>query len=389
MYLVSSASMNTLYNYKTKRHLSAENGENGKRYKKHGANGEDLYVNVPIGTQAYDDETGRKLFDFTEKGQVFLAAKGGEGGYGNAHFVSSVRQAPQVAELGEPGEEKDIRLELKLIADVGLVGLPNVGKSTFLSVVSAAKPKIADYPFTTLIPNLGVVGGEDYGIKGFSFTIADIPGLIEGASYGKGLGDEFLKHVERTGVLVHFIDANSGDYAKNFKDINNELKIFNKDLIRKPQIIVLTKNDVAEGIEKKLKELELDLKKEKKVKIINKKPLLISAVTHSGVKELISLIAQTLEKHQPEKIEAEKEERKVFTAEDIVGDSFQVKNEDGKYIIIGRKIERFARKTDFSSIHSTARLLDIMNKMGILKELEKRGAATGSELEIGGKKFKL
>ncbi len=396
VYLISSNSTNTLYDYKTKRRMKAENGEQGKRYKKHGAQGKDLEVRVPIGTQVFDEASGHKLFDFTKNGQKFLAAKGGEGGFGNAHFVSSVRQAPQVAELGEKGEEKTLKLELKLIADVGLIGLPNVGKSTFLSVVSAARPKIADYPFTTIILNLGVVDGSKHGIKGFSFVIADIPGLIEGASKGKGLGDEFLRHVERNRVLVHFIDSNSEDFAKDFKDINRELLEFSKDLVLKPQIVVITKTDAANDFQEKLQRLQNELKKEKKVKIINKKPLLISAATHAGVKELVSLVAQTLQKQLLSSLSSPRRRgtttkagEKVFTARDIVGSTFHIEEIGGKFIITGAKIERFARKTDFSNYHSKARMLDIMSKMGIMKELEKRGAGVGSEIEVSGKKFKL
>jgi len=401
VYVVGDLSRNTLYEYKTKKNLKAENGEQGKKYKKAGAGGKDLYFKVPVGTVIYNDETGEKIADLTENNEAFMIAKGGEGGYGNAHFVSSVRQAPQVAEIGEEGDEKDVRLALKLIADVGLIGLPNVGKSTLLSVISAAKPKIADYPFTTLVPNLGVVDGSRFGIEEFSFVVADIPGLIEGASYGKGLGDEFLRHVERTRVLVHIIDSNSGDFFKNFKDINKELSEFNTDLIKKPQIVAVSKTDISNDFSKKLKKLEGELKKNKDIQIINKKPILISAPTHKGMKELVSLVAETLARYQPT-VEAPtsggvgvptesvgKEDFKIFTAEDLVGDKFLVEKEDDKYIVSGKKIERFARKTDFGNVHSINRLRDIMKKTGIQKELERKGADKGSKIEISGKKFNL
>ncbi len=390
IYVVTDPNMNTLYNYKTKNLLRAESGENGKKYKKAGASGEDLYVKVPIGTVVFDEDTEEKIFDLTGERQAVLVARGGEGGYGNAHFVSSVRQAPQVAEIGEKGEEKSVRFELKLIADVGLVGLPNVGKSTLLSVVSAAKPKIADYPFTTLVPNLGVVSGSSFGIEGFSFVVADIPGLIEGASYGKGLGDEFLRHVERTRVLVHVIDSTSADFVKDFENINAELAAFHKDLIQKPQIVVLSKTDLGQDYSESLAVFEKYLKKIKKVRIINTRPIEISAPTHKGVKGLVVLIAETLEKNQAETgKESVGEDYKVFTPEDLVGDRFTVKKEEDRFVVTGKKIERFARKTDFGNVHSVERLRDIMKKTGILKELAKLGAMNGDEIEIADKRFKL
>ncbi|MDO8507582.1 MAG: GTPase ObgE [bacterium] len=389
VFIVTDASVNTLYAYKTKSRLKAENGENGKRRAKAGVGAKDLYVKVPIGTVIYDEETGEKIFDLTGEKQAVLAAKGGEGGYGNAHFVSSVRQAPQVAEIGERGEERFVRMELKLIADVGLVGLPNVGKSTLLSVVSAAKPKIADYHFTTLVPNLGVVDGSKFGIENFSFVIADIPGLIEGASQGKGLGDEFLRHVERTKVLVHIIESTSQDFVKDFDDINNELEVFNKDLIQKPQIVVLSKADLSADFSASLKKFKAHLKKVKGIQIVNQEPIVISAPTHQGVKALMSQVAQTLQKYQPKEEEVIQEEYKVFTPEDLVGNRFSVEKEDDKFIITGAKIERFARKTDFNNIHAKTRFVDIMKKTGILKELEKQGARSDSNIEVSGKKFKL
>lgn len=389
VFIVTDASISTLYEYKTKSRLKAENGENGKRRKKAGVGAEDLYVKVPIGTVIYDEETGEKIFDLTGEKQAVLAAKGGEGGYGNAHFVSSVRQAPQVAEIGERGEERFVRMELKLIADVGLVGLPNVGKSTLLSVVSAAKPKIANYHFTTLVPNLGVVDGSKFGIENFSFVIADIPGLIEGASQGKGLGDEFLRHVERTKVLVHIIESTSQDFVKDFDDINKELEVFNKDLIQKPQIVALSKSDLSADFSANLKKLKTHLKKAKGIQIMNQEPVVISAPTHQGIKELMSLVAQTLQKYQPKEEKIVQEEYKVFTPDDLVGDRFSVTKEDDKFIITGAKIERFARKTDFNNVHAKARFVDIMKKTGVLKELEKQGARSDSNIEVSGKKFKL
>lgn len=389
LYVMTDPSVNTLYEYKTKTRLKAENGENGKKRKKAGANAKDLYVKVPIGTVVYDADTNEKIFDLTGQKQAVLVARGGEGGSGNAHFVSSVRQAPQVAEIGEQGEERTVRLELKLIADVGLVGLPNVGKSTLLSVVSAAKPKIADYPFTTLVPNLGVVDGSRFGIEKFSFVIADIPGLIRGASQGKGLGDEFLRHVERTKVLIHVIESTSQDFVKDFDDINKELEIFNIALIQKPQIIVISKADLIEDFSENLKALKAKLKKAKDIKVVNSEPIVISAPMHKGTKEVMSLVAQTLQKEKPVEEVKLDEDYKVFTPDDLVGDRFHITKEDDIFIVTGAKIERFARKTDFNNPHAKARIVDIMKKTGILRELHKKGATSTSQIEISGKKFKL
>ncbi len=393
VYVVTDPNMNTLYDYKTKKLLKAENGGNGKKYKKAGAGGGNLYINVPVGTVVFDEETGEQIFDLTGDSQTVLAARGGDGGYGNAHFVSSVRQAPQIAEIGEKGEEKLVRFELKLIADVGLVGLPNVGKSTLLSVVSAAKPKIADYPFTTLVPNLGVVSGSNFGIENFSFVAADIPGLIEGASKGKGLGDEFLRHVERTRVLVHLLDSTSADFIKDFEDINTELEAFNKDLMQKPQIVVLSKADLSAGSTRlagRTCKLKDHLKKVKDIKMLNQEPIIISAPTHQGIKDLVSQIVKALQKYQFSSVHDEiPASYKVFTSEDLVGDRFFVRKEGSRFVISGKKIEHFARKTDFGNVHSVNRLKDIMKKTGILKELAKQGAENGSEIEIADKNMKL
>jgi GTP-binding protein len=389
IFIVTDSSVNTLYAYKTKSHLKAEDGENGKRRTRAGVGADDLHVKVPIGTVVYDEDTNEKIFDLVGEKQAVLIVKGGEGGYGNAHFVSSVRQAPQVAEIGEMGQVKTVRLEMKLIADVGLIGLPNVGKSTLLSVVSAAKPKIANYPFTTLVPNLGVVDGPRFGIEGFSFILADIPGLIEGASEGKGLGDDFLRHVERTRVLVHIIDSTSQDFVKDFNDINKELEAFNKDLIQKPQIVVLSKADLSMDFSGNLKKLKAHLKKVKKIQIISKEPIIISAPAHKGIKELMSQVSKTLKGYHPEETIVSVEDYKVFTPKDLVEDKSSVKKEGDRFIITGAKIERFARKTDFNNSHAKDRFIDIMINTGVLKELERHGAISTSEIEVSGKKFKL
>jgi GTP-binding protein len=370
-------SWNTLYFYKTHRNLVAQDGEIGKGRKKHGRDGDDLYVHVPLGTIIYNADTNEIIADLNEKDSEAIVAKGGEGGFGNAHFTSSKRQAPGFAELGTKGEAFNIRLELKLIADVGLVGLPNIGKSTFLSVVSAAKPKIADYPFTTITPNLGVVGGFD--TRGF--VIADIPGLIEGASKGKGLGDEFLRHVERTRLIVHVLDSMSEDIEKDFETINSELLEYNKEILEKPQVLAISRIDLLSEKERReiSKKAEKIIKKHKKMFKFDKKPILFSAVTHEGVRDLVLEIDSELSKI-PKK--EEPVAQKVFTLKDVKKDSFEISKEENTFIVKGPKIERFAEKTDFANPYAVMRLYDIMQKTGIIKQIEKLGAQYGDKIRV-------
>ncbi len=272
IYIVASRHVDDLTEFVRKRKFEAEDGENGMRQKMYGKKGKDLILKVPLGTQISMDR--ELLYDMTKDEQKILIAKGGNGGWGNCHFATSIKQTPQWAKDGLPGEKKKIRMELKMIADVGLVGLPNAGKSTLLSVISNARPKVADYPFTTLEPNLGAIRTEDKTV-----VVADIPGLIEGASQGKGLGHKFLKHIERTKVLLHLIDCSSADPLKDYKMINTELKEFSTILAKKKQKVVLTKRELIS---------EEDLKKViatfTKAKI---KTSAISAVTHDGIPELI------------------------------------------------------------------------------------------------------
>jgi len=370
-------SWNTLYFYKTHRELKAENGEMGKASKQHGRQGFDLVIKVPIGTSVINSDTGQIIVDLSEDGQEAVVAKGGEGGFGNAHFTSSVRQKPMFAELGTKGQSFNLRLELKLIADVGLVGLPNIGKSTLLSVVSAAKPRIADYPFTTITPNLGVV--EKYSNKGF--VIADIPGLIEGASAGKGLGDEFLRHIERTRLIVHIIDAMSENPEGDFALINKELSLYSKEMLKKPQILAISRIDLLDKVQ-----MEDIFEKARKIILKNKKiikpgkiPILFSAVTHKGLKELMFDIESGLDKLPKEEKEAS---LKTFTLADVRKDIFEVKKSRGKYIVTGEKIERFAQKTAFDNQQAVMRLYDIMKRSGIIKQAEKLGASFGDKLTI-------
>ncbi len=282
--------MNTLLDIKYQQQYRAKKGQNGMGKDMHGKNGKDLVISVPLGTIIKDAESGEFVSDLTKEGQNVIAAKGGRGGLGNAHFKSATRQAPRFAQPGEPGEEKTLVLELKLLADVGLIGLPNAGKSTLISSVSAARPKIADYPFTTLIPILGVVKYKEYK----SFVIADIPGLIEGAHKGLGLGFQFLRHVERTSILLHLVDISEtaeGDPADNFEKINRELELYSPELVKKPQTVAGTKLDIK-GDGKRLDRLARYCKD----KGYDFFP--ICSITGEGIKKLIAYLGKKVEKHK-------------------------------------------------------------------------------------------
>lgn len=373
--------LNTLYYYKTHHKMIAEKGEGGKKRRCHGKNGQDLIVKVPRGTIVVDEKSGETLGDLSGTTEMIIA-KGGDGGFGNAHFISSTRQTPKVSELGEPGEEKNVVLELKMIADVGLVGLPNVGKSTLLSVISSAKPKIADYEFTTLVPNLGVVEEGKFGVEK-GFIVADIPGLIEGASQGKGLGDEFLRHIERTRVLVHILDGLHEDLLVDYQVIRKELKDYAVDLSDKPEIVVINKIDAvpADVLQKKLQRAQ---------KVVKSEILPISAVAHKNVTELLHDIERKLQKAPKEKIQVVPVLKKIFTLADVVGqDLFEVAKKGDGYVVQGKKIEKFAIRTDFGNPHSILRLKDIMKKTGIEKELRRQGARLGDNIEISGKTFEF
>ena len=286
VWLESDEGLNTLLHLRYNPEHKAERGKHGEGSNRFGKHGEDTVVRVPVGTQVFDAESGDLKFDFTEAGQRYLAAKGGKGGWGNAHFATPTRRAPKFHYQGRPGEEHELQLELKLIADVGLVGFPNAGKSTLISVISAAKPKIADYPFTTLEPNLGVVDMGDFK----TFVVADIPGLIEGASEGAGLGDRFLRHVERTKLILHLVDVSSfsgREPVEDYEIINRELAAYNEDIAERPQIVVATKIDSLDDPDR----LETLRKRAKK----DRKPFFaISSVTGNGVQDLVHEIAKLL-----------------------------------------------------------------------------------------------
>jgi len=286
----ATRNVTTLLDIRLQQHYRAEKGQHGMGKDMHGRNGKDMTIPVPLGTLIKDADTEEVLYDLTEEGQEYVAARGGRGGLGNAHFKTAVRQAPRFAQPGEEGDEKNLFLELKLLADVGLVGLPNAGKSTLISAMSSARPKIADYPFTTLIPNLGVVKYGDYK----SFVIADIPGLIEGAHKGTGLGFQFLRHIERTSVLLHLVDISEmaeGDPVDNFKKIHNELTLFSDKLIMKPQAVAGTKLDIK-GSGERLDTLAQYCKDK------NYDFFRICAVTGEGIRELTHYLAAKVQENK-------------------------------------------------------------------------------------------
>jgi GTP-binding protein len=371
--LRASRNQNTLAAFRYQKLLQAKHGEAGDKRKRHGKNGGDLVVDVPVGT-VINDAKGNLIADLTQDGQTEVVAQGGSGGFGNAHFTSSTRQTPRVAEKGEKGEVLDGVLELKMIADVGIIGLPNAGKSTLLSVVSNAKPEIADYPFTTLRPNLGVVDID----KKHSLLFADIPGLIEGASKGKGLGDEFLRHTERTAVLVHLIDAYNEDIKSAYKTIIKELADYKVDLSSRPEIVALTK---IEGLDKK--QLNSKLKQLAKIVPKNTPILAFSSSSSEGLQELLRTINSQVQKNKAKLAKQTKRTGLpvIGIRPDDVG--WQIEQTEAGWTVTGQKIERFARRTNFGDEFSEERLRDIMKKMGVLRQLERQGIEPGQKISIG------
>lgn len=377
---VADNNVNTLASFRFKPELRAGDGEAGGKRRKHGADGVDKLVKVPVGTAVYRD--GRLVAELTTSGQCRAVAFGGAGGFGNAHFKSSTRQTPRVAEVGEKGDSFLAKLELKLVADVGLVGFPNAGKSTFLSVVSNARPEIANYAFTTLTPNLGVAD-----IDGRSLLIADIPGIIEGASRGKGLGLEFLRHIERTSVILHMIDAMTEDVVESYRVIRRELAQHSTALVTKPEVIALTKIDTVP--ESTVKQQLEHLRR------VTKSPIYpISAPAHLGILELLRRLAEMVEQQKAKQAPIDKAD--VSSRVEIKLDSRQLatswwvsRRDDGSYLVTGEKIERFAERTDFASEFSINRLRDILAKLNIVAELVKQGATGESVIEIAGHRFPL
>lgn len=399
---------NTLLDFRYNPILRAEDGKNGSGQRSAGRSGKDLIVEVPIGTVVRRD--GELIADLTKDQEEAVIAKGGDGGFGNAHFKSSTRQTPKIAEVGEPGEEFIAELELKLLADVGLVGLPNAGKSTFLASVSNAKPEIADYPFTTITPNLGVATVDKKDL-----LIADIPGLIEGAAEGKGLGHAFLRHIDRTAVLLHLVDVYNDDAGKAYKTIRDELAKYS-DLKDRPEVVALTK---CEGLDPEIIAMQT-------ASILRENPdakvFAISAPAHQGITELLRelvLVKKSVTREGLDRVTragTPKAESKQGLDEDFWGsagqdprypsdeptslpviklsdkalkDTWSVAKDGDKFVVAGEKIEKFARKTDLSNYASVNRLRDVMKKMGIRAELTNQGAGPDSIISIAGKEFTL
>lgn len=366
--------LNTLMDFRYKRHFKGKRGENGMSKSMHGKNSEPLILKVPPGTVVIDEDTEEVIADLTEHQQQAVIVKGGRGGRGNIRFATPRNPAPEIAENGEPGEERNIRIELKVIADVGLVGFPSVGKSTLLSVVSAAKPKIADYHFTTLAPNLGVVDtGDDR-----SFVMADLPGLIEGASEGVGLGHQFLRHIERTRLIVHVIDMAAIDGRDPYEDymtINEELKTYNERLVTLPQIIVANKMEMPEAQE------NLPHFKDKLGEDID--VFEISAITRQGLKELIFAIADKLDSIPRIKPNIEEKEETVVYRHHKKEDDFHItRNPDGSFVLHGEKLEKLFKMTDFTREESQQRFARQLRGMGVDEALRKRGAKDGDTIHL-------
>ncbi|GAE35117.1 GTPase ObgE [Halalkalibacter akibai] len=367
--------LRTLMDFRYKRHFKAPRGEHGRPKNQHGKNAEDMIVKVPPGTTVIDDQSGQVIADLTEHGQRAVIARGGRGGRGNTRFATPVNPAPEIAENGEPGQERDVILELKVLADVGLVGFPSVGKSTLLSVVSAAKPKIADYHFTTITPNLGVVETDD----NRSFVMADLPGLIEGAHAGVGLGHQFLRHIERTRVIVHVIDMSALEGRDPYEDyllINEELKQYNLRLMERPQVIVANKMDMPESEE------NLKLFKEK---FKDDYPIFpISAITKQGLRDLLLTIADKIEETPefPLHEEVEDTTRVIYRHEKQETPFVITRDDDGTFVLSGAPLEKLFKMTDFSREESIKRFARQMRGMGIDDALRERGAKDGDLVRI-------
>ncbi|NLY53365.1 MAG: GTPase ObgE [Firmicutes bacterium] len=363
---------NTLLRLRYRRHYRAENGENGRSKNMHGRRGDDCVINVPPGTIVYDAETDQPLADLTEIGQRIVIAKGGRGGRGNARFATSTRQAPTFAEQGEPGEERHLRLELKLLADVGLVGYPNAGKSTLLAQVSAARPKIADYPFTTLTPNLGVVNIDDN-----IFVMADIPGLIDGAHLGHGLGHQFLRHIERTRVIVHIIDAAALEGREplvDFHTINRELAAYAPELAQRPQIVALNKMDLPEAQARAAALTEA-------IEALGHQVFCISAATGQGIKQLLRATYELLQTApEPPAIEIPE-----VVEEEL--ETLQVEREDDAFVVRGAHVERRVAMTNLDNEEALFRLQHTLRRWGIIDALREAGVQEGDTVRIGDMEF--
>jgi GTPase len=369
VYIIADDNTDTLSGFRSQKRFEAEKGQYGMKKNKRGRTGEDLYLKVPPGTVVVY-ESDQLIADLAHANDQILIAKGGKGGFGNAHFKSSTRQRPDFAELGEPGEEKKLKLELKLVADVGIIGYPSVGKSTLISVISAARPKIGDYPFTTIIPNLGVVTVDDR-----SYTVCDVPGLIEGAADGKGLGHQFLKHVERCGVLLHLLDVNREDIVDDYKKLRTELEKYSPELAKKKEIVVLNKIDLFPNYELRITNYENELKNDG-IEIFAS----ISAATHQGTDELAKkLLTIVLEEREANRSSltanrsSEAQQLPVLQPhlQSLDMGAYRIEEKNGAIIIHGTRIEQFTKMTDFNSQGGVNRFRDVLERIGLMNTLKK------------------
>ena len=369
--------LKTLLDLRYNKIIKGNKGNNGQGSNKYGKGAEDIYIKVPTGTTVIDNDTGLILADLTDKGQEVVVAHGGRGGRGNRAFINATNKAPNISEFGEPGEIRNLKVSLKLLADVGLVGMPSVGKSTILSMISASKPKIAEYHFTTLVPNLGVVGTID----GRTFVVADLPGLIEGASHGEGLGDEFLKHIERTRVIAHIIDMSAYEGRDPYEDyvlINKELEDYNPKLMKKPQIVIANKMDMESS-----KQNLIDFKK----KVKNIEIFEVSAIMNKGLDKAMLKLADMLDIIDAAPIYEEDEFESHVLYKFKKEHQFHISKDDNVYTVKGAEIEKLLNMTKFASDEAALRFGKILKKMGIDEELVKMGIEEGNTVRILGFEF--
>lgn len=386
VYLIADSNLNTLVNFVSRKHYKAPHGQPGSDNHKFGKQGEDVELKVPVGTLVFDGETQEQIADLTRVGQKVLIAKGGIGGKGNANFKSSTRQTPDFAELGEPGEEKEIHLELKLIAEIAIIGYPSVGKSTLISRISNAKPKIADYPFTTLVPNLGVVKVDET-----DFVVADIPGLIEGAHEGRGLGDAFLKHIERAHFLLHLLDVNEEDPWENYVKLNRELELYSEKLAKKPQLIAFSKVDAT------IPEIRDELTNQFEEKLGKDTPLLfISSVSGEEIDSLLYKLKEEVLKLRaktPQLSEENNEEgHKIFRPHEKVSGNtrdYHIEKTEEGFEIYGKRLEQLAIMTDMTKKGGVYRMHDILEKVGVYRQMKKLGGEQGDKIIIGEREFEM
>lgn len=373
-----ASTLNTLSSFQQNRRFKAADGGNGAKQKMTGRSAEALVIPVPPGTVVFDADTGEILGDLVDAGQRLVVAKGGRGGRGNPHFASSVRQTPRIADKGEPGEERRLRLELKLIADIGIVGVPNAGKSTLLAAVTQARPKIAAYPFTTLEPNLGVARPD----PDTTLVLADIPGLIESAHLGVGLGHDFLRHIQRTRVLIHLLDGTADDPLLDFDQINNELALFDPLLAQKPQLVVLNKMDLPD-VEERWPKIRKEL--ERRIRRLGDKiraapqPMAISAVTGMNTRPLLYEAARLL---QESPLPPPAAEIPVYRV-DADPKAFNIDRTEAGWKVSGQSIERAAQMTYWEHFDSVRRFQKVLDALGIDRALREAGVQNGDTVFIG------